>query len=225
MKNALILILAIIGLPFLTDAQKEVSLKPFKSLEVGGSITIELIHGSSNKAIVTMEKGDYDDLEIEVEGDELSIEFDKGWRMKSQPKATIKLYYSELNGIDVSAGAKVTGSDMLKASEMELEASSGGHLSVQIECDALEAEVSSGGSISVSGKADGISAEASSGGSFSGAELATQNADLDASSGGSIKVMVSKTLKAEASSGGTIKYKGDPELLEMNNKYSSIKKI
>ncbi len=55
-----------------------------------------------------------------------------------------------------------------------------------------------------------LTGSASSGASVKAADLLSENADVSASSGGSVRLYSSVNLKAQASSGGSIRYSGTP---------------
>jgi len=82
---------------------------------------------------------------------------------------------------------------------------------VELNAKFVDADVSSGSSIILKGSTDQIKADASSGSSFNGRALTAEEAELDVSSGASMRVDVSKFLKASASSGGSIRYTGSPD--------------
>jgi len=213
-------------------AQKNIKLDNFSSLNVSGGIKVELIHGSTHGAEVDIIKGDFDDLKIKVEGDELDISWkSKGWGWggnNGNRKANIKLTYTELDGIDVSAGASVFGEESISGENMEIDASSGASVKVAINVKDTEVDVSSGATSSISGKTNHLEVDVSSGASFKGSELEAQDVEVSVSSGASAKVWANKSLEAEASSGGSVKYKGDPSELDLDpGKYSggSIKKM
>jgi len=183
-------------------------LDSFSELEVSEGITVELIHGKKHSAIIHVVDGNSDDLVTNVSNGILNIYWKKG--MGNNRYATILLNYTMLKKISSSSGAKVMSDFIIKSSNLELNASSGGNISLEIECDELSAEVSSGSKLKLKGKTNNQDVDASSGGSYKAADLQSDSATVDASSGASILINASTTLNADASSGASIKYKGNP---------------
>ena len=191
----------------------------FDKLRVSGGIKVNLIKSSDTKADIDMERGDYDDLITEVKGDVLTIKFKSkmlNWG-NNNGKATIDLYFSNLESIDASAGCSIRGSDAIQAGDMDIDVSSGSTVSVEVEANDLTVDVSSGATCSLSGSTDELEVDVSSGSSFRGRELASRYANVDASSGASATVWATERLVADASSGATIRYKGNPKKKDIDS--------
>ena len=63
--------------------------------------------------------------------------------------------------------------------------------------------------------------QASSGGNYNGRNFESKKVIVNASSGGSATVWATDSLKANASSGGSVKFKGDPKQRDIDvGKYS-----
>ncbi len=69
---------------------------------------------------------------------------------------------------------------------------------------------SSGSSVTIDGTTTNAVYDSSSGARIDAKFLIASIADADVSSGGNISLHATKKLKADASSGGSIKYKGNP---------------
>ena len=211
MKQLLLLLL--LALSYTTiDAQDEIyGLNDFNDLSVSANIKMELIPSNENKMEIDITKGDRSDLKIEENGDNLSVYIEgKNKWSNNKTKAKIKLYFKELEDISVSAGASVFTDATIKSNEFDADVSSVASLSINLETGSLDSNVSSGGSLKIEGRSNMLEVDASSGGSFQGGNFKSKNAEVGASSGGSINLWVSDSIEAETSSGGSIKYKGNP---------------
>lgn len=205
------------------------NLDDFSRLSVASSITMELIPSITNKMEVEITNGKLVDLKIEEKGDNLRIyiDGDKNYG-PDRTQAAIKLYYTNLDELSVAAGARVYSDAVIENSDFEADVSSGASLSLELDIEDLDSNVSSGGTFSIGGTAGSVDINASSGGSFRGSNLKSEHAQADASSGGSISIWASKSIEAETTSGGSIKYGGNPAQKEIDrNKWSggSIKAI
>ncbi|NNF20725.1 MAG: DUF2807 domain-containing protein [Saprospiraceae bacterium] len=230
MKNVCSLICFVLLTVLTVHAQDDTRrLGDFESLEVSGGISVDLFHGSP-KAEIEMIKGDSDKLKTEIKGNTLKIYFKNsswGWG-GGNGKAKIKLYFEDLNEVDVSAGSNVECNEVIKSTEFDADASSGARLELNLEAESVDSDVSSGASLRLEGNAKNLKVDVSSGASFRGSELKTKNVDADVSSGGSIKVWATDSLSADASSGGSVKYKGNPSKTNIDSgKYSggSVRKM
>lgn len=200
-------------------------LPKFSGVDASAGVQVYLQEGQSNLADVEVENCDLDDVITEVNGGILKVKFrnDVDWRFwrRKNKKATITVTYTdELEVLEVSSGARIEGSNTILTGDMEIEASSGGVLQCAIDADEVQVEVSSGGVVEIAGKANAQEVEVSSGGVFKAYDLSVKFAEVEASSGGVAQVTVTEEIEADASSGGSIRYKGDPSRSKINSSYS-----
>lgn len=113
--------------------------------------------------------------------------------------------------IEASSGANVTG-DFKVSRAAEISASSGANVRAGITAGNIAVTSSSGSNISLSGKADSGIIDISSGALCKADDLELNSLETEATSGGNLTVNVSTKLKVRASSGGSVRYKGRPEI-------------
>lgn len=208
-------ILLFVGFIAITaNAQKRETrnLPPFTRLSVSQSIEVELVKGAEEKAEITSEDIDLDDILTEVSGDKLRIHLD-GWNRGWNGRIKIVLTYRELEAVSVGASASVSGEDTIEASTFYAEASSSGTMSLVVNCSRLDVDVSSSGRLKLKGKATTQEIDGSSSGNYDGFDLQSETVTADVSSSGRVGVSVSKELRADVSSSGRVTYKGQPERL------------
>jgi hypothetical protein len=206
------------------QGQNVVDLPDFKKIEVAGGFEIELVRSNANKAIVKMKSGNFSDLEISVKGSTLNIRA-KSKLFQGNAKAKIKLEYKNMEGIAVSAGGSVVSDDLISSEKMEVSASSGASVKLEIHSKNVGLSASSGGSLSLRGKANNAIIKASSGGSVAAGQFRVKKADVKASSGGSVIIDVSEEINSNSSSGGTIKYTGNPQkVMEKSSLSGDVKR-
>lgn len=230
--NRIVAIAALVLTGYSVSAQNSETrkLSSFDEVSVSQGIEVYLSEGSEEKARIEIDGNiDLDEVLTDVNGGTLKIHLDGN----NYRNVDVQVYvtYKRLEGLRASSAGSIEVKDdvecdcsfdidvssagevevTVKADEVELEASSAGDIDARVFANDLEASVSSAGDIEISGKVREIEVTASSSGDFSGYDLVSEEADLRASSGGSIKVTVTKDIKARASSGGSINYKGNPE--------------
>lgn len=113
--------------------------------------------------------------------------------------------------IDVSSGAVVNG-DFTVADRTEAELSSGAVINSAIDTKNLVIKASSGAAANLSGNADTGMIDGSSGSVCNAERLKFDILETEATSGAVISGHAIEQLKAKASSGGIIKYKGNPKI-------------
>lgn len=128
--------------------------------------------------------------------------------------------------IDASSAANVEGA--IKADNCVIDMSSASDVNVALLAVKCDVTATSAASATISGEAGDIEITVSSAAKVDAMDLNARNADVSASSGGSIKVTCMKSIDASASSGGSVKYaaKGDldPELRHTSSG-GSVKKL
>lgn len=128
--------------------------------------------------------------------------------------------------IDASSAANVEGA--IKADNCVIDMSSASDVNVALLAVKCDVTATSAASATLSGEAGDIEITVSSAAKVDAMDLNTRNADVSASSGGSIKITCMKSIDASASSGGSVKYaaKGDldPELRHTSSG-GSVKKL
>lgn len=184
----------------------------FKEVSASSNVSVKLIKSDMQKVEFKMTTGDEEDLITEVKNGKLILKIKSGmFRRNSKAKAKVKVYYTDLNGVEASAGASIKSDDLIYTSSMDVEVSSGAIIDLEVESEKLSVEASSGGKIHLEGSAKNGDFDVSSGGNIDGSQLICDNVAADASSGGQLQVHANKKLNAEASSGGSIRYKGSVE--------------
>lgn len=219
------LIAAFIGITAFANAQQTENrnVNSFKGVKVAEGIDVYLKKGDKEAVRVEVTGIKPGDVITEVSGDYLKIHMQEG-RYKDR---TVKVYvtYVEVTKLSASSASNIFAEGIIKTKELTLSASSAGTIDIQIEVDELEASASSAADLELKGKARSVEIDASSAGEVDAYELAAEIVDVEVGSAGSAKVSATKEIRAEASSGGSIRYKGNPERSNTNSSSGgSVKK-
>jgi hypothetical protein len=128
--------------------------------------------------------------------------------------------------IDASSGSVVKGKFNID-NEANVEATSGSDIKIGVNSKNLVFRGSSGSDTSIEGQAGMAKFDISSGALCKGENFRANQVEAESTSGASISLNVVEKLKAKASSGGSIKYKGNPEIISDISKMSggSLKQI
>lgn len=189
----------------------------FDAIKASRGINVYITQASEQKVLVRADENLLDAIETEVHDGVLIVRS----TAIIQRSESFKVFVSvpDLELIHASSGSNVYSETKIKSNNLDLSTSSGANITLDIEAGELSGSASSGANIRLSGSAEDIEANVSSGANIKAEELKTQNAKLEASSGGNIWISVQKHLDASASSGGNIHYSGEPS--ELNSSSSS----
>jgi len=189
--------------------QSEVrKVEAFKGVRASEAIDVYLKKGDKESVRVEVEGTSLSNVLTEVSGSYLKIHMREG----NYRNRNVKVYvtYVAIEKISASSASNIFSEGVIKSDRLDINAASAGSVEIELEAGEVTADVASAGDITLEGRARSLNAEASSAGSLDAYNLECEVVNVSASSAGSIKVSVTKELDAEASSGGSIRYRGNP---------------
>ncbi|MBX2962673.1 MAG: DUF2807 domain-containing protein [Cyclobacteriaceae bacterium] len=202
---------------FLSAQQTETrSVGSFRGIKSSTGIDVYLKSGSKESVRVEVSGTDIKNVITDVSGDYLKIQMAEGRYNRSR---SVKVYvtYVDLSKISCSSASSIYSEDIIKTRSMSLSASSAGAIDIGVDTEHLTISASSAAEVELRGKARKAVLEASSAAKIGAYDLETEEADLSASSAGSIRVSVSQKIDARASSGADIRYRGSPMKTNTNS--------
>jgi hypothetical protein len=195
----------------------------FDEIEVSQAIDAEVIKSDIEKVVIYAPENIMDEVLVDINGGKLHIHYKTGIRVMDSHNVSAKIYVKDFNKLNANSAAKITVKDKFVQEKMDIEVSSSGSVSGDLEANDfdistdssssfsgkiwavdLDVEASSAASIDISGKAKNAEISSSSGSSISAKDVIVQNVKAEASSGASVDISASSSIKAEASSGGSI---------------------
>jgi len=195
----------------------------FDEIEVSQAIQAEIIKSDVEKVAISAPENVIDNVLVDISGGELHIHYKKGIRVMNNHNVTAKIYAKDFTKIEANSAAGIVVKDKFVQEKTNIEVSSAGSVSGNLEANDfeisagssssfsgkiwavdLDIDASSGASMDLSGKAKNAEVSSSSGGSISAKNLVADNLKAEASSGASIDISAASSINAEASSGGSI---------------------
>lgn len=183
-------------------------------ISVSGNIEAVIHQGDRASVNVEADSNLQEHIKVEAKGDELKVYTDVNIGDAAAKRVIITL--PNIKKIEAQEGSTVTTKDGIRSDKIEVSAVGGSHLMASLVTPSAKCEANSGGSLELAGGIQNLQADASSGASIDATKVKSVNAKCDASSGASIAINEVSALKADASSGAHITYKGNPAKLEKN---------
>ncbi|WP_299005019.1 head GIN domain-containing protein [uncultured Tenacibaculum sp.] len=210
MKNLVFMSLFLMTITASAQTTMTKELGSFYQVKVYNGIDLELVRSNESKIVVTGEKTDK--VKIKVEGYTLKVLL-KFPETTADGKVKATLYYKEdIDVIDANEGATITGKD-INQQKIEIKAQEGAFINLVIKVKHLKVKTSSGAVIKLSGTTKNQNVDADLGGMYHGYKLAVEEMTIvKAGSGSKVEVQAGETLDAKVSFGGSIFYKGKPEV-------------
>lgn len=224
MKNIVVLLFLVsLVFPALSQQSQQRNVGPFSGIKVAEGIDVYLKKGDRESVRVEVTGTKLENVVTEVSGTYLKIHMDTGTRGRVQ--VSVYVTYVKLNKLSASSAGNIFSEEPIRTDEMEMQCSSAGNIEVALEAGSLEVSASSAGQVEVRGKVKSLIADASSAAQINAYDLEADKAEVEASSAGSVKVHVLSAFDANASSGGSIRYRGNPGRSETNSSSGgSVKK-
>ena len=192
------------------------NLGDYTTLKVYNGIELELIKSTESKLVITGNKSEMVTVKNVDNTLKITLPFSiKPENNSANGQVLVKLYYmNPIAVIDANEGATITGKE-IKQEKLEVNSQERAFINLVLDVKHLEVRASSGGIIKLSGSVKNQDVNVDLYGIYNGyALLATSNSTVNAGTGAKAEISAGETLKAKVSFGGSIFYKGNPEVLK-----------
>lgn len=188
----------------------------FRGIKVSEGIDVYLQKGSKESVRITATGVAVENVVTEISDKYLRIHMREG-RYRGQMDVKVYVTYVQIERLSASSAGTISTEGILKAEKLDISASSAGNMELELDVNELSISVSSAAEIELKGKCKTLNADASSAGEIDAYDFNAQSVVAQASSAGSIHVHAVNSLVANASSGGDVRYKGNPEKFMANS--------
>lgn len=192
------------------------NLGDFTILKVYNGIEVELIKSEDQKIEITGKKSEKVKIKNVNNTLKLSLPFSlKPENNAANGEVVIKLFYNKnIKLIDANEGATITGKE-ISQDKLEVNSQERAFINLVVKVKHLEVRASSGGIIKLSGSTKNQNVDVDLYGIYNGFNLkATTNSVVKAGTGAKAEISAGETLNAKVSFGGSIFYKGNPEVIK-----------
>ncbi len=183
----------------------------FSAIKVSSGIDLYLTQSNSEKVEIKADQDIIDEIVTKVKDGVLHIYLEKNmnWQWNKSRKAYVS--FDDLKAIKASAGSDVYSENSFDLDDLKLDASSGSDIKLEdLKANKIWVETSSGSDALLSGEVSHFEARASSGSDIDASDLVSKHCKVSVSSGSDASVHATESLKANASSGGDVRYRGNP---------------
>lgn len=195
-------------------AQEPITTKlgDFNTVKVFNGLIVELKKASSSKIEISGSQAE-DVSVINSDGIlKIRLKFPESFIAED---VKIVLYYThDIAVLDANEGASIVSYETIKQQHLEVRTQEGAKIKLEIDTKYLSVKSVSGGIISLTGVTDSQTVEATTGGIYSAYGLQSKQAVVTSASGANVEVKASELLDANVRFGGSIFYKGTPEVLK-----------
>ena len=216
MKKIILICVLLITLSFTAQSKVTKNLGDFTTLKVYNGIELELIKSTEQKLEITGEKSEI----VKIKNVNNTLKISLPFSLKPENNAAngevlVKLYYSKnIDIVDANEGATITGKEITQ-DKLEVNTQERAFINLVVNVKHLEVRASSGGIIKLSGTTKNQTVNVDLYGIYNGFNLINKaNTTVKAGTGAKAEVFAGETLNAKVSFGGSIFYKGNPEVIK-----------
>ena len=208
-KLGVLFLLMLFAVSVQAQESEERNVGSFTGIKVSEGIDVYLKKGDREGVRVEVSGTRLDNVLTEVSGSYLKVHLRSG---NIRGKVNIRVYvtYSKLEKLYASSAGNIFSDGVLRTEDLVLQCSSAGNIEIEVDARSIEASASSAGQIEIRGRTKSFEADASSAGQINAYELDSDAANVSASSAGQIRLSVESSLRADASSGGSIRFRRNP---------------
>ena len=212
MKNHLVTLMLLCTITISTQTTITKNIGDFTTLKVYNGISLELIKSDVQQLVITGEKAEKVTIKNVRNILKVALKFPE---TLAKNKVSVVLYYNnKIDIIDANEGSSITAKEF-KQQILEVRAQEGALINMVVEVKHLTVKSISGSVIKLTGTAKNQVVEAGNAGVYHGFNIKISNSSIvRASLGGKAEIFTGETLDAKVSFGGSIFYKGNPELLK-----------
>ncbi|GAA4274924.1 head GIN domain-containing protein [Aquimarina gracilis] len=195
----------------------------FDAVKASRGLDVILVNDGDNKVIVEANKNLHEHIEVYVKENTLHVTSDQN--IYSADEKNVFVSYDKINQLKVNSGASISAQEPVVQKELNLSATSGADIRLNVKAETLSSSVTSGAMIDLSGKVNNHKASATSGANIRAKDLLSLVSEAKATSGASIRIHAKNEFKGKATSGADVVYYGKPETVsEEDNSGGNVRR-
>lgn len=193
-------------------------LNGFDAIEVGGGIDLLVRQGASFAVEVQADDGELADIVTEVNGKTLQVRRKSSFNFFhwGDQHGSVSVTLPALVSLSASGGSDVTTQGTFTSDRLEVAASGGSDVEIDVAAGTLDAESSGGSDLRLSGRARSANVRSSGGSDLNARELTVDEADVQSSGGSDLAIAVREKIVGTASGGSDITYTGQPATVDVD---------
>lgn len=201
----------------------ERSTQEYSGIAVGGFFEVELIEGKEGTITLKGEDNILEHIKTEVINGTLTIKKRKNLNLRPsfRYRVFITVPVESIDAIRSSGAGKLYSSKTLKAVHLKIRSSGSRNLDLIIKATSVTTIVSGSCNIKLSGSTEKLNATSSGSSNLNGYEFAVDMVEATSSGSSNIRVTANESINARASGSSNVKYKGNPEKVNVKTSGSA----
>lgn len=193
----------------------------FTELRAQQGIDVQLTQGSRESLRIEVEGAELGDVVSTVEGNVLTLSMPNNWTWTPGRRVVAHVEFVRLSAISASGGSDIRSRNTLRLDDLEVRASGGSDVDLDVQAKSLELTLSGGSDLELRGSTPSLTITASGGSDADAASMAAERVELRVSGGSDASVRASAAIEIDASGGSDVSVSGKPADRQVNNDKSS----
>lgn len=216
--SGLAILLSLVSAPSEAQQRETRPVEGFDAVEVGGGIDLEVRLGREYLVEVESE-GDPAEIVTELRDRTLVVRRERSWSFFAwnDDDAAVHVTLPQLVALRASGGSDARAQGTFAGDKLEVAASGGSDVTIDVGVEELEATASGGSDLRLSGSARSARVHSSGGSDVNAGELTAEEADVHSSGGSDLTIAVRSKIVGNASGGSDILYSGQPQTVDVDS--------
>ena len=210
----MILVLLMAALVPAFAAKEERKISHFTKLEVSSAFKVVLTQGKTEKLVIDAGDVDMKQIITEVKGGKLNIRLKNATFDRRFSGITIYLTFNTLTYISVSGAVQLKGTNEMSFNDLEIEGSGASSISLNIAAKKLSCDLSGASTATLAGQTTKFDVEVSGASKLDAVSMKSKVCNVDVSGASTAKVNASEKLKVDGSGASSVRYSGNPAIVE-----------
>jgi len=186
----------------------------FDEIKVSRGINVYISQGEKTKVVVEADENLLEAIITKMDGNTLKITTDANIRKSKSKKVFVTC--PNISVIKSYAGSNVYSENTIASKNLEISASAGSNIKLEVDAGELYVTSSAGSNIKLEGTAEIFKGKSSAGSNIKAEDLFTNDCLARTSSGANIWISAKNNFEGHASSGGNVFYSGNPKTTDIN---------
>lgn len=187
------------------------SVEKYTKIKIKGPFDVTIDSNKDASLTIIAPSDAIADIETRVVNGELILDINNSGFMS--PDIEVVIANDQLEAISIGGSGSFSG-DVQSKQDLKLTIGGSGSIDIKSNADQIYANISGSGNINAVGECEKLEAAISGSGNMNFGEMEAQDADVEISGSGGMKVNVSGNLEASLSGSGSIAYSGEPATVD-----------
>lgn len=194
-----------------TIKTEKYTVSDYNDIRLGQNFEVELQPGAEFLEL-SIDENLLQYIQPTVRNGQLHIDIDKSVSLKPSGRVKMKIGIQQLEKLYSSGSSRVSATDTLKTSQLEVGTSGSGAVHLLIQSEEIDATVSGSGDMQLRGNSQDLKVTIAGSGRVNATELMSKTVDARISGSGDASVHAIEYLNVGIAGSGHLSYKGDPQI-------------